>query len=306
MNPMLPTQRKPLPPITWKNIAPPYKEYNYFERCTAYPFRPTASVFDLVNAWWLSEISTLVYADEDFARQTLRTAGLADVKWFSAKSTQCCIASNTAFAILAFRGTESRPREGSHDFRDIIADLKADVDIRLVDSAQGGKVHKGFKDALDEVWEAVCAELKRLREGDRTLWVTGHSLGAALATLAGDRYGDIQGLYTFGSPRVGDAAFKDDFPVKAYRVVNNEDVVTRVPPPGLYMHVGELKYIDSAGVIHDTPGRWERWTDEIRGTMATVFNALGQVRHGFSEAIPEGLKDHVPTLYATHLWNNIP
>jgi hypothetical protein len=268
-------------------------------------------VFDLVNAWWLIEIATLVYADSPFVRQTFANAGLPDFQWFSGNSTQCCITGNAGCTILAFRGTESRPRQGASgqgakDFRDIIADLKADIDVRLVDSGQGGRVHKGFKDALDEVWDKVRPELDKLREGNRPLWITGHSLGAALATLAADRYGNVQGLYTFGSPRVGDSAFRNDFHVKTYRVVNNEDVVTRVPSPNPYVHVGDMKYIDSSGVIHDNPGRWERWTDDIIGHMATIFNSLGQIRHGFTGIIPEGLKDHVPTLYATHLWNNLP
>ncbi|MCA9453043.1 MAG: hypothetical protein KC584_10520, partial [Nitrospira sp.] len=62
---------------------------------------------------------------------------------------------------------------------------------------------------------------------DRTFWFTGHSLGAALATLAADRYGDVQGLYTFGSPLVGDEGFARDFYVSGYRFVNNNDVVAR-------------------------------------------------------------------------------
>jgi hypothetical protein len=293
---MPPTKPKELPRITWKNIAPPYKDYAYFEGVKAYRFRYDAGVFDVVNAWWLIEAATLVYADEEFVRRAFQKAGLADVEVFSGESTQCFVASGPAFAIVAFRGTETRRREGRTDFRDILADLGADADIRLIDSGQGGKVHQGFRGALDEVWENLLAALRRLRRRGRKLWMTGHSLGAAIATLAADRYGDIQGLYTFGSPRVGDAAFKDDFFVNTYRLVHNNDVVTKVPPAGLYVHVGELKYLDSRGVLHDNPGRWQRWTDAALGQTENIFNALGQVRHGFTELIPDGIKDHVPTL----------
>ena len=135
--------------------------------------------------------------------------------------------------------------------------------------------------------------------------MTGHSLGAALATLAADRYGNVQGLYTYGSPRVGDRNFKEDFNVNAYRFVNNSDIVTKVPPAGTYLHVGELKYIDSEGTIHDNTNRWERWTDEIQGQFKNIFNAIGQTRKGFTEVLLEPIVDHVPTRYAIHIWNNI-
>jgi predicted lipase len=68
----------------------------------------------------------------------------------------------------------------------------------------------------------------------------GHSLGAALATLAADRLPDVQGLYTFGSPRVGDKGFQAHFRVKAYRLVNGKDIVPTVPGEGPFRHVGEL------------------------------------------------------------------
>jgi len=290
------SKKKDLPEITWENLAPPYKDYEYFRDCENYPFRYNSNVFDIVNAWWLIEAATLVYAEENFVRENFEKAGLKEVEFFGGKSTECFAASNAKFSIVAFRGTESRRREGETDFRHVVADLKTDFSIGLVESGQGGKVHEGFKNAVDEVWHDLLDYLKSMRRNDRELWITGHSLGAALATLSADRYGDVRGLYTFGSPRVGDIDFKDDFYVNGYRIVNNSDIVTRIPPPGLYHHVGELRYIDSDGLIHDNPSRWERWTDQMSD----------QVRHGFSGFIPEAIKDHVPTLYAVHIWNNIP
>ena len=73
----------------------------------------------------------------------------------------------------------------------------------------------------------------------------------------------------------------------------------------MYRHVGELRYIDSDGIIHDNTNRWERWIDEIQGKFKNVFNALGQTRKGFTEVLLEPIVDHVPTLYATHIWNNV-
>ena len=297
-----------LPEIKLDKIAPPYLNYLYFEGCGAYPFRPQATMFDMVNAWWLIEASTLVYAEEPFVTKNFQKAGFGHVEFFSGDSTQCFVANHDDFAIVAFRGTEIRKREGRSDVQNIIPDLKADADVVLIDSGQGGKVHRGFKNGLDEVWEKedLLNYITGLDKSNHRIWFTGHSLGAALATLAADRYGHVQGLYTFGSPRVGDIDFKNDFHISAYRFVNNNDIVTRVPPSGIYHHVGDLKYIDSKGDIHDNASRWERLTDGIRGESLYLFNALGQLRTGFANLIPDDIVDHVPTLYATHIWNNIP
>jgi hypothetical protein len=85
-------------------------------------------------------------------------------------------------------------------------------------------------------------------------------LGAALATLAADRLAaenvPVAGVYTFGSPRVGDGAFARTFTDRlgdrCFRFVNAADVVTRVPPPGLildYTHVGTPHHFGADGRV---------------------------------------------------------
>lgn len=135
------------------------------------------------------------------------------------------MANNHDFAVVAFRGTESRRLEGHNDFTGIIADVKADLNAKLVDSGRKGQVHKGFNSALDEVWGEIKPHLEDLAQAKRKIWITGHSLGAALATLAAYRYGQAQGLYVFGSPRVGDQVFREDFKIRSYRFENNSDIV---------------------------------------------------------------------------------
>jgi hypothetical protein len=306
-----PKKRDPaviLPKITLDAIAPPYPKYPYFEDADIYPFRHGVTAFDMVNAWWLIEASTLAYSEEGFARPVFQEAGFTEVKFFTGNSTQCFVANNDDFAIIVFRGTEIRRREGRSDFSNIIADLKTDVDITLVESGQVGKVHRGFNHALDEVWEKKgLLECINSRETlNRTIWFTGHSLGAALATLAANRYGKAQGLYTFGSPRVGDVDFADAFHISAYRFVNNNDIVPKVPPPIRYKHVGDLKYIDSRGIINDNSSGREGTTDSVRGEVSDIADSPGRIRRGFINFIPDDIVDHVPTLYATHIWNNIP
>ncbi|MGD8947320.1 MAG: lipase family protein [Desulfobacterales bacterium] len=299
------SRKKEVPKITLKNISPPFKDYQYYRDHEEYGFQFNATSFKMINAWWLAEASTLVYADEDFVRTQFNKAGLREVIFFDHQSTQCFVASNDKFAIVAFRGSEIWKRKEKFDFNKIFADLKADVDIRLTDWPRGGRVHRGFKEALDEVWLDLLVYIRLLNDKGCKIWMTGHSLGAALATLAGDRYGNVQGVYTFGSPRVGDDDFKKNFEVEAYRIVNNKDIVTRVPPPGRYKHVGDIKFIDGDGNIHDHVIEVEAIANQPRDELYGQENSNQQNKSGSSSFIPDSFKDHVPLLYAIHLWNNV-
>jgi triacylglycerol lipase len=306
-----PNQRNPatiLPEISWDGIAPPYPDYRYFDGFDLYPFRHHATTFDMVNAWWLIEASTLSYSEEDFVTPRFQNAGLPEVKFFTGESTQCYVANNDKFVIVVFRGTEIRRRPGRSDYRNIIADLKTDLDFVLADSGQGGKAHRGVQKALDEVWkdDGLPDYIGSKATSGRTIWFTGHSLGATLAIVAADRYRNVQGLYTFGSPRVVDMDFKNHFHINTYRFVNNNDIFCRLMPAGLYHHVGELKHIDSKGLIRDELSCCERLTDAIRGEAVYLTNYLGRRRSCFGALVPGALICHVPTLYATYIWNNIP
>jgi len=194
--------------------------------------------FSLVNAWWLSNAAHLAYYDADPLERELQKAGLRCVEFFSGKSTQAFLAAADSFAILAFRGTES----------DKWVDFKADADFRLATFRDGAKVHRGFLEALDQVWEKIDERLKDMAAQGLPVWYTGHSLGAALATLAAAREKPAA-LYAIGSSRVGNEKFVrllDAVPV--HRLVNCSDMAATVPPLSLgYRHVGEQDFITSAG-----------------------------------------------------------
>jgi hypothetical protein len=301
-NPQRRDPAKILSEITLVAISPPFPDYPYFEGADIYPFRHQASAFDMVTAWWLIEASTLAYAEEDFVRPVFQKAGLTDVKFFTGDTTQCFVENNDNFVIVVFRGTEirRRPDESGFHIHNIIADFKTDADIILTDWDRDRMVYRGFKNALEEVWEkkGLIEYIKSKDTPNRTIWFTGHSLGPALATLAADRYdGKTQGLYTFGSPCVGNIDFVKYFRISAYRFVNNNDIVTNWPPLDWYEHVGKLKIIDGNGIVHD---------NKIRGEASYIANSPGRIRHGLAYLIPDFIVDHVPILSATHVWNNIP
>jgi len=297
--------KKEVPRITFKNLSPPFKDYDYFRNHREYPFQVRATAFNLINAWWLAEISTLVYADEDFVRTRFSQAGLPEVRFFDKQSTQCYVAHNDQLAIVAFRGSEIWKKQETFDLSKVVADFKADVDIRLADWPPGGKVHRGFKDALEEVWSDLFPYITQLDRKGCKIWITGHSLGAALATLCASRYDNVLGVYTFGSPRVGNDVFKEKLDVNIYRIVNNDDIVARVPPPGTYVHVGKLTFIDSDGIIQDHMIARERPANEPRDGTYDHESTNPQDRNSFAGFVPAAFRDHVPLLYAVYLWNNI-
>ncbi len=301
----LPPGKKEIPVITFKNLSPPFKDYDYFKGGENYPFQFEATSFSLINAWWLAEVSTLVYADEEFVRSRLARAGLAEVKFFDKVSTQCVVASNGKFAIVAFRGSEIWKKREKIDLNQMVADLKADVDIRLTDWQPGGKVHRGFWEALTEVWPDLLPYIRALDDKGCKIWITGHSLGGALATLCGGLYGNIQGVYTFGSPWVGNEEFKQHVTVKVYRIVNSEDIVSRILSFGVFVHIGELKFIDGDGIIRDTFSENERPVNQPRDETYGQVSSGQPEKNSFKGFIPAPFRDHVPLLYAVHLWNNL-
>jgi pimeloyl-ACP methyl ester carboxylesterase len=96
--------------------------------------------------------------------------------------------------------------------------------------------------ALAEIWDPLFGALQQAWEtSERPVWVTGHSLGGALALLAAWRlqrqfirqFIPVHEVVTFGAPMVGNAAaahaFQREFPGKIFRYVNIEDPVPLLP-----------------------------------------------------------------------------
>ncbi len=228
-------------------------------------FNTQAAQFDRVNALGLGRAAKLAYEDEAPVKEKTQAWGFPDMRFFDKGDTQAFLIANATTLILAFRGTEPMKAK----------DWKADAKFRQVD-AYGGEVHRGFKKALDQVVGDVEREIGALRTQGQALWVTGHSLGAALAILCvaylKQRAVPVQGIYTFGAPRVGDKKFAQgfnaDFAARTFRFVNNNDVVTRMPPRALdYSHVGTVKYFDADGHLQNDLSYWKRFLDRFEGRV---------------------------------------
>ena len=209
-------------------------------------FNPKRAAFDLTNARALARASQLAYREKADVLRILKSWGFPSSQFFSGPKTgtQGFVAGNQDVILVAFRGTEVKQLE----------DLKTDLDFGLVPGKGGGHVHGGFKKALEEVSDAMALSLQELRDNDQPVFVTGHSLGAALAGLAvgasNTKHTEIAGLYTYGMPRVGNKTFAEKFKARfgrrTFRFVNNNDIVTRLPPGAIgYKHVGVVKYLNS-------------------------------------------------------------
>jgi triacylglycerol lipase len=249
------------------------------------------SHFSLRTARRLAKAAELVYEDPEMVEQTVVERWKATSFCFAdVESTQAFVSADHGSIIVCFRGTEpDRPE-------DWIADLGFD----LVDGPMGGRVHAGFYDALSMVWDSIDRQVCQLQaERPRRLWVTGHSLGAALATLAVARWRDndlpVAGLYTFGQPRTGDRTFARNFDFAfrphAFRIVNHLDIVTRTPPRSLgYRHLGNFVYFTESGEMTNDVDWWQRFLDGWTGAIDAILDWGG-----------EGIEDHRMVHYCSQL-----
>ena len=232
----------------------------------------------------MAQLAQIAYDDKAAAAPKIKQLGYTGHVFFDDDGAQVHIVWNDEDMVLCFRGTEP------DEFSDIKADLNA-----LPDRGQsGGWVHNGFQEEVNKVWDEVTKVLETGRK-DRNLYITGHSLGGAMATIAASRLKDITtALYTYGSPRAGTRGFVKSFNVPHYRHVNNNDIVPKVPFAFLgYRHHGTLRYINFYGNIRKM-SYWQRVKDGWRGRLAA-----------FKKKVPfDGAYDHGMNYYVEYTGKN--
>ncbi len=235
------------------------------------------------EAAWCAEFARLAYcADHAEVNSSLQRVGFELTAAFGRRGTEGLVARGPAFSVLSFRGSD---------------DLRAwmtNLDARPAPWRGGGKAHRGFAEALDAAWPEVEPALP---DSGLPLLFTGHSLGAALATLAASLHPEAA-LVTFGSPRVGDSGFRAAMgrrpgPMKRY--VDNRDIVCRVPSARLgYRHVGEPWLIDADGRVTQRSPR-------SQGLTALLLDALRDGKAWSGKNLPRELTDHSPINYVSAL-----
>jgi triacylglycerol lipase len=245
----------------------------------------------------MARLAQLAY-DGDFEPPSINLpAGLAQLGFTSVQSfadpkTQgvAFLAESGELIALSFRGTKTE--------RNWITDLT--IDFLHPDGANEKlSVHRGFYEAFCQLADSGLTKAieaaKKKSSGRTPIYVTGHSLGGALAQIAAAKFGDdqIAACYTFGSPRVGNSYF--DLWVKApsYRVVNHADIVPQLPLPIGYRHSGDPRYLPEK--IEGSPFRYE----------PNAFVRAGQLAKGVAEAMKKRsilqVEDHAIAQYAEKL-----
>lgn len=187
------------------------------------------------TAWLMAEFSKLVY--ETFPSRKgevgvidteLEKISFQVLEYWSEAGTQAMLIKRNArdgvegMLVLVFRGTQLKEAR----------DVMVDINMRLTDYSGGGRVHAGFLDGFNCVGQSIKTALEQYnRDGQLPLYITGHSLGGALALIATRAFdADHCGAtYTFGCPRTADEAFFEPIKTPVYRIVNAGDGVARMP-----------------------------------------------------------------------------
>jgi triacylglycerol lipase len=222
-------------------------------------FPPMPKVRDLADferKWVVNRAAVLAnmahaaYLDETNLKELIKRLGASDFHFFDEDGAQAFLAVWPDKAILAFRGSEPKdyhpeptvnlpdeplvkllfsgfdPKYWMFLRNDVLADLK--FKKLAIDEKNGVEVHSGFLGEVNKLWGKILDTLKQETVGV-PVWVTGHSLGAAMATISSLRY-PFEEVVTFGEPRVG-CKLERAFRAKRHiRYVNGDDPVTRVPP----------------------------------------------------------------------------
>ena len=228
------------------------------------------------------ELARLAYEEPTIIDQGLAGVGLRPLAHFDEPNTQAFMAQDDMSVYLSFRGTQEP------------TDWLTNAKFLPTTSELGVKVHSGFVDALDEVWAQIES---RVVAAGLPVTVTGHSLGAALASLAALRLAKkdqrIAAVYTYGQPRTGHSSFRKLYNSvlgsDTYRFVNHIDLVTRVPLllQG-YQHVGTRMYFDGSEKFHADASFWRIARDDLTYRLSH-FGKIDSI----------GIKPHLIKPYAS-------
>lgn len=218
----------------------------------------------------------------------------------------CLVGTNGDGVVLAFRGTLPPVPVTIASLLDWMGDFTADpISVEGIH----GKVHQGFWDDLSLMWEPVLAEVKKqMAAGGRKLplYITGHSKGGALASLAAIRCHALEGVepaavYTYASPMTGDVDFATAYNavIADTRYEYTDDIVPHFPPSSLfidalaalpeighyfkglttwdYTAVGTLKFINWSGqIVGDSMVlEWRRFASLTELMVEGKFEQIG-------------------------------
>jgi len=196
------------------------------------------------NAQFLALASDLSYLAPGEGASAFKSQLGLEARLFSVGNTQAYLGTNDDHIVVAFRGTEAPTSiEGLKDWLltdagNLLIQPQGDLGTDFAAAGVAARWHDGFMRALASIWDPVVGAVQAERQkNDRPVWITGHSLGGALALLAAWRFKrkvvPIHQIYTFGAPMVGNAetaaALDRELPERVFRYVNDQDPVPQLP-----------------------------------------------------------------------------
>jgi triacylglycerol lipase len=267
-------------------------------------FEPRTTSFSTANAQILAQASAVAYDTPERCAKWAKVSGFTGAfDFFDNQDTQGFVTESGDAIVVAFRGTQpNRPMDWFVDFR---------ATCDPWDHKNAGKVHSGFYSALRKVWGVTLANSEVLprrlvNRGSKPIWITGHSLGGALAVLCAAQAlfvskVPVQGVYTFGQPRVGTKDFADAVNAKLgsgiFRFVNDRDIVPRVPLFSMgFCHYGGQRFFDHAGESSVADSAVETVKEAFtlaKGALnlAVLGQVAGLVTDGFKHIVSGGFTD---------------
>jgi len=228
--------------------------------------RPSEEPGRLATARFLCEASALAYLPNAEGVAVFRDLLGLEARLFSVDNTQAWLATDDEVIVVAFRGTESPTTlDGLKDILltdalNLLVVPEGRLGHDLAAAGVGARFHKGFVDAIAEIWDPLAAAVEaEMKRRDRPVWLTGHSLGGALALQAAwllkRRFVPVQEVCTFGAPMIGNKAacdaFNREFAGRIYRYVNGRDPVPKLP--SLSLVANEFLHVDAERLVGRDP-----------------------------------------------------
>jgi hypothetical protein len=244
-----------------------------------------------------------------FPQQLGLTAQLVSVA-----NTQAYVGENDRSIVVAFRGSESfLTLDGFRDWlltnaRNFLVLPEGQIGTDFAAAGVGARFHSGFMSALADIWTPLFTLVDAAYgKQERPVWVTGHSLGGAMALMFGWRaqqnFVPIHQICTFGAPMIGNdaaaAAFQREFPGRIYRYVDAGDIVPKLPTISLFSNA----YQHCQTEIVVGAGQGTTALERLGQAAArTVDGAIdGQVANDLWSELKNGMPSHMMGNYLSRL-----
>lgn len=226
-----------------------------------------SAVFDCGIAAQAATLADVVYKPWDQVKTILGSA--FDIDVYDHDNAQGMIVTGESLpgVFVVFRGTQVTSGWSW-------GDIKANIELGLTSWPAGGRAHRGYAGQLMAIWSAMYRKLCAAHKPP--IYLTGHSLGGAVATLAATVCPEATALYTFGSPKPGDRDFHKAVRCPHFRIVHGCDIAPKYPRWwNGYVHGGELYKISRRGRV--SKAVWSlSWEIPVGVVVGTLDHRIGE------------------------------